>query len=166
MYNYSLIVYHMNCCEHSCLDTVGGACPPLPAVSARAVSSARLVWCVSSCRSAFAFLFFSVASPLLSARCARAGRSAPCARCSGTVPAAPRAAPPAAPPAAPRTGPVCTTATAFHMVAARSTSSSRAFSTSRSAWALVASRSRAAASRPVPSSSSVHSPPLTFFAYL
>jgi len=80
------------CCEHSCLDTVGGPCPPLPAVSARAVSSARLVWCVSSCRAAFAFLFFSVASPLLSARCARAGRSAPCARCSGTVPAAPRAA--------------------------------------------------------------------------
>jgi len=64
----------------------------MPAVSARAVSSARLVWCVSSCRAAFAFLFFSVASPLLSARCARAGRSAPCARCSGTVPAAPRAA--------------------------------------------------------------------------
>ena len=57
-------------------------------------SSARLVWCVSSCRAAFAFLFVSVASPLplLSARCARAGRSAPCARCSGTVPAAPRAA--------------------------------------------------------------------------
>jgi len=82
------------CCEHSCLDTVGGPCPcpPLPAVSARAVSGARPVWCVSSCRTAFAFLFFSVASPLLSARCARAGCSAPCARCSGTVPAAPRAA--------------------------------------------------------------------------
>jgi len=43
---------------------------------------------------------------LLSARCARAGRSAPCARCSGTVPAAPRTAPPEAPPAAPRTGTV------------------------------------------------------------
>jgi len=105
---------------------VGGPCPPLPAVGARAVSSARSVWCVSSCRAVFAFWFFSlchsVASPLPlplpSARCARAGRSAPCAcaRCSGTVPAAPRAAPPAAPPPAPRTGPVRTTATAsaFH----------------------------------------------------
>jgi len=69
-----------------------GRAPPLPAVSARAVSGDRLVWCVLSWRAAFAFLFFSVASPLLSARCARAGRSAPCARCSGTVPAAPRAA--------------------------------------------------------------------------
>ena len=35
---------------------MGGPCPPLPAVSARAVSSVRLVWCVSSCRSAFAFV--------------------------------------------------------------------------------------------------------------
>ena len=50
---------------------------------------------------------FSVASPLLSARCARAGRSAPCARCSGTVPPPNRAlrlrAPAALHPAAPCT---------------------------------------------------------------
>jgi len=52
------------------------------------------------------FVFFSFASPLLSARCARADRSAPGARCSGTVLAAPRTAPPAAPPTAPRTGTV------------------------------------------------------------
>jgi len=36
------------CWRHSCLDTVGGPCPPLPAVGARAVSGARPVWCVSS----------------------------------------------------------------------------------------------------------------------
>jgi len=40
---------------------------------------------------------FRFASPLLSARCARAGHSsAPCVHCMGTVPAAPRAAAPPA----------------------------------------------------------------------
>ena len=60
---------------------MGGPCPPLPAVGARAVSSARLVWCVSSCRAAFAFLFFSVASPccLRAAHALAAARPAPAA---------------------------------------------------------------------------------------
>jgi len=86
MYSSKLPLTLSPCCKHSCLDTWGGRAPPCPP------SSARLVWCVSSCRAAFAFLFVSIASPLLSARSARAGRSAHCARCSGTVPAAPRAA--------------------------------------------------------------------------
>ena len=67
--------------------------------------------CVSSCQAAFAFWFFSLllrCGLTRSARCARAGRSAPCTRCSGTVPAAPRrCVPPAVPPDdAPRTGTV------------------------------------------------------------
>ena len=96
---------------------------------------ARLVWCFVVCFVVlmsgvrFPGIFspcFSVASPLLSARCARAGRSrsAPCARCSGTVPAAPRAAPPRQLPLLHRAlGPsqcpalaVRTTATSFHMM--------------------------------------------------
>jgi len=110
----------------------GGGMPPLPAaVGARALSGARLVWCVSSCRAPFAFCFFSLLLRCISssAVCARAGRNAPCARrCSGTVPAAPRAAPPsqlfllhrALGSSQCPTLAVRTTATAFHNVRVRS----------------------------------------------
>jgi hypothetical protein len=82
-----------------------------------------------------------------SALCPR-GRSAPCARCSGTVPAAPRAAlqqlllphPAGTVPGAARSQ--SARRLPFRMVAARSTSSPRAISTSRSAWASASSCSR------------------------
>jgi len=102
------------CCEHSCLDTVGGPCPPCPPL-------APVLFRVPALFGVFRRVerrSLSCSSPLHLLCCLRAAhalaaaRPAPAALGPSPPRRAPRAAPPAAPPAAPRTGPVRTTATA------------------------------------------------------